>query len=178
MMDSIRNVLSQIQWNRTDIILLLLAFFLVTQLVQRAIRKLFSTSPTPLRGPSSPSFISGYREYIFSRFPDDTVSLFETWIEEYGHVFALPSALGRKVVILTDPKAVAHFYARETYTYVRSRFGRDLFRMLVCFICFTWFTRLQIITRLHRMDPEYFGRKERFTGGNIFPSFTLISVYR
>ncbi|KAJ7600586.1 cytochrome P450, partial [Mycena floridula] len=43
---------------------------------------------------------------------------------EYGPVFAVPWTLGTTRIIVTDPKAVAHFYARETYVYVQNSLSR------------------------------------------------------
>jgi len=45
-------------------------------------------------------------------------SIYEQWANEYGLVFGVPTTLGgNKIVLLCDPKAIAHFYAKETWTY-------------------------------------------------------------
>ncbi|RDB20227.1 hypothetical protein Hypma_012646 [Hypsizygus marmoreus] len=47
----------------------------------------------------------------------DHGQLFEDWERQHGSVFQLPTLFGMKVVILCDPKAVAHFFSKDTYTY-------------------------------------------------------------
>ncbi|KAG2095662.1 cytochrome P450, partial [Suillus discolor] len=39
---------------------------------------------------------------------------------EYGVVYMIPSMLRQSRVVLCDPRAIAHFYARETRTYVQT----------------------------------------------------------
>ncbi|KAJ7867798.1 cytochrome P450 [Mycena leptocephala] len=45
-------------------------------------------------------------------------SVYEDWAARYGAVFSVPGLLGSRTVVLTDPKAIAHFSATETYTYI------------------------------------------------------------
>ncbi|OJA14524.1 hypothetical protein AZE42_12948 [Rhizopogon vesiculosus] len=46
--------------------------------------------------------------------------MYERWAEEYGVAYNIPTILGRSAIVLCDPKAIAHFYARETWTYVHT----------------------------------------------------------
>ncbi|KIJ59411.1 hypothetical protein HYDPIDRAFT_162418 [Hydnomerulius pinastri MD-312] len=46
--------------------------------------------------------------------------MYEAWAEEYGVVYQVPSTLGQRRIVLCDPRAIAHFYARETWTYVQT----------------------------------------------------------
>ncbi|KAG1727803.1 hypothetical protein EDB19DRAFT_1642776, partial [Suillus lakei] len=39
---------------------------------------------------------------------------------EYGGAYMIPSVLGQTRIMLCDSKAIAHFYARETWTYVQT----------------------------------------------------------
>ncbi|KAJ7858741.1 cytochrome P450 [Mycena leptocephala] len=66
----------------------------------------------------------------------DAGALYEEWAQQYGSVYAVPSLTGTKRLVFADPKSIAHFFARETFTYVQtpqsSRFlekviGRGLF---------------------------------------------------
>jgi len=70
---------------------------------------------TRLKGPPSKSYIFGVTKDLFSA-PDVGV-VYEDWEKEYGAVFAMPAALGSQIVVLCDPKAVAHMYAKDTFTY-------------------------------------------------------------
>lgn len=79
----------------------------------RETRRRFKT--TKLRGPLPSSFIFGAGKDVLDS--PDTGEVFEAWAQEYGVVYEVPLALGRKKVILCDPKAVAHFFAGDTRTY-------------------------------------------------------------
>ncbi|KIJ58857.1 hypothetical protein HYDPIDRAFT_101898 [Hydnomerulius pinastri MD-312] len=82
----------------------------------RAARRRLRT--TRLRGPSSPSFVYGVGKELMES--DDAGAMYETWAEEYGVVYQVPSTLGKTRIVLCDPKAIAHFYARETWTYIQT----------------------------------------------------------
>ena len=77
---------------------------------------------TQLRGPPSKSFLYGVGKRILDA--DDSGSLYEAWAQEYGPVYAVPSTLGSERVVLCDPKAIAHFYSRETWTYIQTPFTK------------------------------------------------------
>ena len=76
---------------------------------------------TRLRGPPSTSVIYGVSNDLISS--KDTAIMYELWAEEYGVVYKIPTALGRTKIVLCDPKAIAHYYARETWTYVLTPFS-------------------------------------------------------
>lgn len=79
---------------------------------------------TKLRGPPSESFLYGIGSRIFdSKNPGD---IYEAWAREYGPVFEVPSTLGSRRVVLCDPKAIAHFYAKETWTYIQTPTSKKL----------------------------------------------------
>jgi cytochrome P450 len=46
--------------------------------------------------------------------------MYERWAAEYGVAYMIPSVLGQTRIVLCDPRAIAHFYARETWTYVQT----------------------------------------------------------
>lgn len=72
---------------------------------------------TKLRGPPSSHWFFGVSKDTGSH---NGGQLFEEWAKEYGPVYRVPALAGSKRVVLTDPKAVAHFYSLETFTYVHT----------------------------------------------------------
>ncbi|KAG2066948.1 cytochrome P450 [Suillus decipiens] len=84
--------------------------------VSRALRWRLKT--TQLRGPPRTSFIYGVSHDLASS--QDSGGMYERWATEYGVVYMIPSVLGQTRIVLCDPRAIAHFYARETWTYVKT----------------------------------------------------------
>ncbi|KAF8436030.1 cytochrome P450 [Boletus edulis BED1] len=80
---------------------------------------------TRLRGPPSPSFMFGVGKILMEA--EDPASIYESWADEYGAAYEAPAALGRRRVILYDPKAIAHFHAKQTWTYVRTPLSKKAF---------------------------------------------------
>lgn len=71
-----------------------------------------------LRGPSKDNFLFGVARLIrLSRYPN---IVFENWANRYGSVYRVPLILGSEAVVVSDLKAVAHIFSKDTYTYVRS----------------------------------------------------------
>ena len=79
---------------------------------------------TRLRGPPSESFLYGVGARIHDA--EDSGALYEAWAQEYGQVYAVPSTLGSQRIVLCDPKAIAHFYAKETWTYMQIPFTEQI----------------------------------------------------
>ncbi|KAG1842982.1 cytochrome P450 [Suillus subalutaceus] len=73
---------------------------------------------TQLRGPPRTSFIYGVSHDLASS--EDSGGMYERWATEYGVAYMIPSVLGQTRIVLCDPRAIAHFYARETWTYVQT----------------------------------------------------------
>ena len=84
---------------------------------------------TQLRGPPSESFLFGVGKRILDA--DDSGALYEAWAQEYGQVYTAPSTLGTKKIVLCDPKAIAHFYSKETWTYVQTSFTKKILAVFV-----------------------------------------------
>ncbi|KAG2066949.1 cytochrome P450 [Suillus decipiens] len=84
--------------------------------VSRALRWRLKT--TQLRGPPRTSFIYGVSHDL--ALSEDSGGMYERWATEYGVVYMIPSVLGQTRIVLCDPRAIAHFYARETWTYVQT----------------------------------------------------------
>ncbi|KAG2364259.1 cytochrome P450 [Suillus spraguei] len=81
----------------------------------RALRWRLKT--TQLRGPPRTSFIYGVSHDLSSS--QDYAAMYERWATEYGVAYMIPSVLGQSRIVLCDPRAIAHFYARDTWTYVQ-----------------------------------------------------------
>jgi hypothetical protein len=110
-----------------DIALLLLTLFLLYSLLSYFLRH--STAYTPLSGPAPHSFFFGSRKLVVTA--SDPGLLYEKWAEQHGSVYRIQDALGTSSVVLTDPRAIAHFYERETVGYVHSSASKRGFEGLV-----------------------------------------------
>ncbi|KAJ7124543.1 cytochrome P450 [Mycena epipterygia] len=80
------------------------------------------TRTTKLSGPPSQSRIFGLSRFIAQA--KDMGTVYEEWATRYGPVYEVPTEFGRKTVVLTDPKALLHFYSSERSVYVRSETDR------------------------------------------------------
>lgn len=83
----------------------------------------------PLRGPPNKSYLFGLRRHINNS--PDPGDVYERWAEEYGSVYCIPDMMGASTVIITDPKAIAHFYSKETFGYVQTRLMRMVINNMV-----------------------------------------------
>ena len=95
--------------------------------LSRAFRSRVKT--TRLNGPPSRSWIFGVSREVYK---GDAGALHEEWSKEYGPVYQIPVAFGARQIILMDPKAISHFYSRESFTYVHSHFARQSIAGFVC----------------------------------------------
>ncbi|KAM6495423.1 Cytochrome P450 [Amanita muscaria] len=77
-----------------------------------------------LRGPRSNNIFVGRLREIIS----DTATSVDRWVSEYGYVFKVPTGLGTNLIVITDPKAVAHVYANDSFGYLRSNFQKSISR--------------------------------------------------
>ncbi|KAG2147464.1 cytochrome P450 [Suillus bovinus] len=84
--------------------------------VLRMLRWRFKTTQLP--GPPRTSLIYGVSHDLAAS--HDSAAMYERWATEYGVTYMIPSVLGQTRVVLCDPRAIAHFYARETWTYVQT----------------------------------------------------------
>ncbi|KAJ7650922.1 cytochrome P450 [Roridomyces roridus] len=93
-------------------------------------RRFVRRQSTRLKGP--PTTLGSYLFGIlpFLRNVPDVGAVFEGWAAQYGEVFSVPGILGSRTIVLTDPRAIAHFSATETYSYIGTppfkRFNRKL----------------------------------------------------
>jgi hypothetical protein len=102
-----------------DVAYALGASYAVLKVLQVTRRRLKTTA---LRGPSNPSFVWGFGKALLMS--PDSGAVYEKWMEEYGGVYEVPLALGGRRIVLCDPKAIAHFYGGEPWTYILTPFGK------------------------------------------------------
>ncbi|KAF7291836.1 Cytochrome P450 [Mycena chlorophos] len=95
-------------------------------LFARVLSSLRSVKTTRLNGPPSPSRLWGFTHYLAqSRVKEfDIHAVYEEWAAQYGAVYRIPLAFGKERIVLTDPKALAHFYSSERAVYVKSELER------------------------------------------------------
>jgi hypothetical protein len=128
--------------------------------ILKFLRRRFKT--TQLRGPPRTSFIYGVSHDLASS--NDSGGMYERWATEYGVAYMIPSVLGQTRVVLCDPRAIAHFYARETWTYVQTSLSLAFLetsvcsRHLTCLVCLLYSVRLV---------EGYYGLRVKTTGGTV-----------
>lgn len=93
---------------------------------------------TRLRGPK-PGIFFGADKVIFGA--SDPVAVYEAWYKEYGAVYEVPLMLGQRKVILCDPKSIAHFFGRDSWSYVLTPENKITVERTVCAISM-YFTSL------------------------------------
>ncbi|KAH9928830.1 cytochrome P450 [Fomitopsis serialis] len=99
----------------TSILCGILAVWLLSKVVEQRRRR---TQTTSLAGPPNPSLVFGASKLISDLV--DAGDLYEEWSETYGSVYRVPAAFGMSKIVLCDPKAVLHFFSRETVGYVHT----------------------------------------------------------
>ncbi|KAG1836274.1 cytochrome P450, partial [Suillus subalutaceus] len=77
---------------------------------------------TRIRGPQSPGWVFGFAKILLDS--TATTELYERWAREYGPVCKVPDIFGQSKVILWDPKAISHFFARDTWLYNQPPFNK------------------------------------------------------
>lgn len=83
---------------------------------------------TKLPGPPAENWLFGVSRKIQT---GDSGVLFEQWAKEYGPVFQVPGAFGKRRTVILDPKALTHFFNKQGFGYVNSPFGRKMLARLV-----------------------------------------------
>ncbi|KAM6495417.1 Cytochrome P450 [Amanita muscaria] len=74
-----------------------------------------SSQLATLRGPRSNNIFLGKLLEVL----DDPATAVDRWVSEYGYVFKVPTGLGTNAIVITDPKAVAHVFANDSFGYLR-----------------------------------------------------------
>jgi hypothetical protein len=91
--------------------ILISSYKLVRYLLRRQTSRLVA-----LKGPPNTNILFGLSAEILKSF--DRSAIYQQWANEYGAIYTVPTALGGSRVIICDPKAAAHIYAKDTYAYV------------------------------------------------------------
>ncbi|KAG2339037.1 cytochrome P450 [Suillus weaverae] len=84
---------------------------------------------TRIRGPQSPNWLFGLAKTLLDS--TATTELYQQWATEYGPVFKVPGVFGQSKVILWDPKAISHFFARDTWFYNQTPFNKIAVRATI-----------------------------------------------
>lgn len=82
---------------------------------------------TKLNGPPSDSWLFGVSKEVLL---GDSGAIFEKWTFTHGSVYQVAGPLGERRVVLTDPKAISHVYARME-TFIKSDFDRIIVDKIV-----------------------------------------------
>lgn len=108
-----------------------LSVLLLTSLyILRGYRKSQKQRTTRIQGPRSSDWVFGFSKILLD---SSTASqLYESWASEYGSIYRVPYALGDSRVVLWDPKAISHFFARDTWLYNQTPFNKIGVRLAVC----------------------------------------------
>jgi hypothetical protein len=114
----------------TDIqILILLSLLALIPFLPRPSFLRTAVRTTSLPGPRNTSLLFGLYRHI-NESPDPGL-VYERWAEKYGPAYVVPGGFGSKRVVICDPRANAHFYARETFGYVQTKLSRVFIENLV-----------------------------------------------
>ena len=108
-----------------DFLLLAGGAWILLRLVQ-AVRTRVRT--TMLNGPPSSNLLFGVLLDVIN---GDSGALYEQWAKKHGAVFQIPAPLGERRTVLADPRAIAHFYSKDTFTYQNSNFIRQFIGRVV-----------------------------------------------
>ncbi|KAF7289757.1 hypothetical protein MIND_01349300 [Mycena indigotica] len=95
----------------------------------KIVKQLTRTRGTRLNGPPRDSWLLGVGRRLSSAV--EPAEVFEEWAAEYGSVFEQPMALGGSKLVLTDPRAVNHFYASERSVYIKTQMTRNVIGNLI-----------------------------------------------
>lgn len=125
-LDTVLTNLRPFQWHSIQAAVACAAIWTLLRWVRTSRHQLRTTQ---LRGPPSESFLYGVGKRIVDT--EDSGAVYEAWVQEYGPVYEVPSTLGSKKILLCDPKAIAHFYAKEPWTYDKTQFARKALANLV-----------------------------------------------
>ncbi|KAL0061277.1 hypothetical protein AAF712_011895 [Marasmius tenuissimus] len=106
-----------------DIVVASATIFLVQRILKYYRSRLNRGSVTPLDGPSSKNRIFGITKELETS--EDVGKLYEDWATEYGSVYKVPTSLGTEKIMLLDPKAISHFYLKDTTVYVGIPFAKQ-----------------------------------------------------
>ena len=82
-----------------------------------------------LSGPPRASWLFGAGQPLFDS--SDPAIVYENWEKKYGAVYEVPSSLGSRILVLADPKAIAHVFAKDTSTYYKPQWIKTFISRIV-----------------------------------------------
>lgn len=91
---------------------------------------------TPIKGPARKSLIFGASRFLEES--EDPALVYEKWANEYGVAFRVPIAMAGSTLVLFDPKAIHHFYSKETFRYVQTPMAKISIENFVSTFNFAW----------------------------------------
>ena len=104
--------------------------FAIAWLLFVVLKKQFARDKmAPLNGPDNPSILFGFHRSINKL--EDPGSLYEEWAVKYGPAFRVPGGFGSSRIFICDPRANAHFYSKDTFSYVQTKLDRVFIEILV-----------------------------------------------
>ncbi|KAF8700574.1 hypothetical protein AX14_000677, partial [Amanita brunnescens Koide BX004] len=113
----------------SNVLISLFLLFVVVKLVQFVIDQLRGSRLPRLKGPSNNSPLFGrLRDLLAS---NDRGVVYQSWAEEYGAVYQIPAQLGERRIIICDPKAIAHFHSKDTFTYHALPFSKKFVKKFI-----------------------------------------------
>jgi len=113
---------------------------------------------TRLKGPSCGFFGA---EKVIHEAPDPT-AVYEGWQQEYGVAYEIPLLLGERSIVLCDPKAVAHLFGRDSWSYALTEADKVIIARSVRaspMYC------IFLHRRVSRSEKVLYGPMARFTKG-------------
>jgi hypothetical protein len=98
----------------------LIVLFVTFKIFRSMVSKWSGARLPQLKGPPSTNFFLGRLDEMGSTNTRDAGAIYARWASEYGPVFQIPTQLGGRYIVLCDRKAIAHFFSRDTFTYIGS----------------------------------------------------------
>jgi hypothetical protein len=111
-----------------DLLAVSLAILLLLKIFQRTFRDSEKLASTRLNGPRADSWVLGCTKTLDGDGWDGTM---QKWCSDFGLVFNIPWLLGRRCLVVSDPKALAHVLGKDTYGYVHGRLGKQILNTMV-----------------------------------------------
>jgi hypothetical protein len=112
-----------------DAIISLLVLFVSYKLVKTFVTRKSNARLPKLKGPPNTSLL--YGRLLEVNKSNDRGTTYAEWAGKYGDVFEIPAQLGGRHIIIFDPKAIAHFLSKDTFTYIGSNFSKAFIKRFV-----------------------------------------------
>ena len=129
--------------------------YVITRIVSRNQRH---ARATQVRGPPRTSVLWGCWSEVSEL--NDSLSFYEKWNNEYGPAVDVPMPLGIKRIMLLDPKAIASFYAKDTYEYVNPGISKAVIERMVSVISASAIDLTDAV-RIDRTGKPYMAQRGR-----------------